>query len=339
MIKNLVIKERESLAELLPLKTTFTLRIEPNNLCNFACKICPTGDKKLLSQFNRPQGTMKYELYKKIIDDLKVFDSKLKKLYFYKDGESLLNPRLVDMIQYAKEKDVAEELWLFTNGMLLNQKINRRLINAGLNLLQISVYGVSDESYYKNCNRKVDYKKLVENITDLYKNRSSCKIHIKLLGPNFSSDEKRKFIKDFEKISNSIFIENLHGWSMSGVKDFTLNTNPITTPEDLPFIPKEVCPYPFFALSINFNGTASICCIDWSHSTIVGDLQKQSLYEIWTGKELFEFRVMHLKKERYHNRACKNCYHLSSILDNIDNDANKILKKLQYKNEVGIWKK
>ena len=336
MIKNLVTKKREPLVELIPLETPFTLRIEPTNLCNFACKFCPTGNKNLLSKFNRPQGIMEYKLYKKIIDDLKVFNSKLKKLYFYKDGESLLNPTLVDMIQYAKDKDVAEELWLFTNGTLLNPKINRRLIKAGLTLLQVSVYGVSDESYYKNCNRKVDYKKLIENITDLYNHRSSCKIHIKLLGPNFSSREKRKFIEDFESISNSIFIENLHGWSMSDVKDFTLNTNPTTTPEDLPFIPKEVCPYPFFTLSVNFNGTVSVCCIDWSHSTIVGDLRKQSLYEIWNGKKLFEFRVIHLKKERSRNRACKNCYHLSSILDNIDNDAHKILKKLQSKKEVRI---
>ncbi len=336
MIKNLVTKEREPLVKLIPLETPFTLRIDPANLCNLACNFCPTGNKSLLSQFNRPGGIMEYKLYTKIIDDLRVFDSKLKKLYFYKDGEPLLNPHLVDMIQYAKDKDVAEELWLFTNGILLNPKINRRLIKAGLTLLQVSVYGVSDENYHKNCNRNVNYKRLVENITDLYNNRGSCRIHIKSLDHNFSPNEKRKFIEDFEKISDSIFIENLHGWSMSGVKDFTMNTNPTTTPEDLPFIPKEVCPYPFFALSVNFNGTVSICCIDWSHSTVVGDLQKQSLYEIWTGKELSKFRVMHLKKERYNNRACKDCYHLSSILDNIDNDADKILKKLQSKKEVRI---
>jgi len=333
MLISLRAKKRESLSDLIPLETPFTLLIEPTNLCSLACKFCPTGDINLLCQFNRPQGMMDYKLFKKIIDDLKVFNSKLKKLYLYKDGEPLLNPRLIDMIQYAKDKDVAEEIRIVTNGTLLNPSINRKLIKAGLNLIQISINAVSDEGYYKICNRKINYEKLVENVTDLYKNRGSCQIHIKFLDCNRSDKERTKFIKDFEKISTSINIETLHGWSMSSIKDFTLGTNPTTTPDGVPFIHKEVCPYPFFSLAVNFNGTVSICCIDWSHSTIVGDLRKQSLHEVWTGKKLFDFRVMHLKKERCRNRTCKDCQYILIPSDCIDDKAPEILQRLTQKYE------
>lgn len=328
MLTSLREKKRESLSELIPLETPFTLLIEPANLCTLACKFCPTGDTSLLRKFNRPQGMMDYKLFKKIIDDLKTFNSKLKKLYLYKDGEPLLNPRLVDMVQYTKNMDVAEEIRLTTNGTLLNPKMNRELIKAGLDLIQISINATSDEGYKKICNRKISYKKLIENITDFYNNRGSCQMHIKFLDCNRSAEDRTKFIKDFEKISTSINIETLHGWSASDAKDFTLNIEPATTPDGVPFVPKEVCPFPFFSLSVNFNGTVSICCVDWSHGTVVGDLKKQSLREVWTGKKLYDFRVMHLKKERCRNRACKDCQYILTASDCIDDKAPEILQRL-----------
>ncbi|PIT88146.1 MAG: radical SAM domain-containing protein [Candidatus Magasanikbacteria bacterium CG10_big_fil_rev_8_21_14_0_10_36_32] len=331
MLKSLREKDRKNLSELIPLEMPFTLLVEPTNLCTLACKFCPTSDVDLLKKFNRQQGMMDYELFKKIIDDIKTFNSKLKKLYLYKDGEPLLNPKLIDMIQYAKDMDVAEDIRLTTNGTLLTPEMNRKLVQAGLNLIQISINAVSDEGYNKICNRKVSYKKLVENITDLYNNRGCCQMHIKFLDCNRSVEEREKFVKDFQKISTSINIETLHGWSASDAKDFTLNIEPDTTPDGVAFIPKEVCPFPFFSLAINFNGTVSICCVDWSHGTVVGDLRKQSLREIWEGKALYDFRVMHLKKQRHYNRACKDCCYITTASDCIDDDAVVILERLAKK--------
>lgn len=331
MLTTLRAKERETLPDLIPLAAPFTLLIEPTNLCNLACTFCPTGDLELLRQVNRPKGLMDLELFKKIIDDYKVFNSKLKKLWLYKDGEPLLHPKLCDMIKYAKEKNVAEEVRLVSNGLLLNPVLSRKLVEAGLDLIQISINSVSDAGYKEICQRSVSYNKLIESVTDLYNNRGSCKMHVKFLDCHRSTEEREIFIKDFEKISTSINIETLHGWSVSDMKDWTLATEPTTAPDGTPFVPKEVCPYPFFSLAVNFDGTVSICCVDWSHGTVVGDLKKQSLQEVWNGKELFDFRVMHLKKERFRNRACKNCHYIRSISDNIDDKAPEILQKLTEK--------
>ncbi|GAI93190.1 unnamed protein product, partial [marine sediment metagenome] len=51
---------------------------------------------------------MDFELYKKIIDDLKEFDAPLKVLRLYKDGEPLLNNRFADMVRYAKGSGVVK---------------------------------------------------------------------------------------------------------------------------------------------------------------------------------------------------------------------------------------
>ncbi|MFC1807256.1 radical SAM/SPASM domain-containing protein [Candidatus Omnitrophota bacterium] len=330
MSKNLRCKTRQPLAELIPLSTPFLLRIEPTNACNLSCVFCPTGDKKLLRKFRRPLGVMNYELYKKIIDDLKDFDVKIKKLFFYKDGEPLLNPKLVDMILYANHNDVAEEMWITTNGTLLNPRINRALVKAGLKVIKISIYGISSEQYYKICHNEINYKRLIDNIRDLYENRGSCHIHVKLVRGKLLPGEKNKFVRDFGEISSSLGIENLMGWSMSNIKDFTMGTNPVTTTDGLPLVPKEICPYPFYSLAVNFNGTVSVCCADWSHKTIVGDLRKESLREVWTGKQLYDFCIMHLRKERHRNCACGNCQYLSTILDYIDDKADRIYQRLLY---------
>jgi radical SAM protein with 4Fe4S-binding SPASM domain len=327
---SLRVANRNNLADVIPLATPYLIRIDPSNLCNFRCSFCPTGDPDLLKSVGRPRGMMDYELFTKIIDDISCFDTKLKKLSFYKDGEPLLNKRLPDMIHYARSKNggVAEQYWLTTNGSLLNPKLNLELIDAGLDLIRISIEAVSSEGYHSIAKVRLDYDNLRSNIADLFAHRQNCKIHIKIIDANLSVDEKEKFYNDFTDIATSIHIDSLMGWSMSDIKDFTLGNNPVLSPDGAKLITKEVCPFPLYTLTINFDGTVSVCCVDWSHSTIVGDVKYQSIQEIWQGKALFEFRKMHLEYRRYENRACANCQNLITLQDNIDDIAPAILSKL-----------
>jgi len=304
------------------------IRIDPCNLCNFRCAFCPTGDHELLQSVGRPKGMMDYNLFCKIINDISAFDSKLKKLYLYKDGEPLLNKRLPDMIRYAKNSNVAEECWITTNGSFLNPKINCELIDAGLDLIRISIESVSNEGYQKVARVKLNYEKLKENIAHLYSNRKKCRIHVEIVDCGLLDLEREKFYRDFEEISTSIHIDSLMGWSMSNSKDFTLGTNPEKSPDGLSIIAKQVCTFPFYTLTINFDGSVSICCVDWSHSTIVGDLKRQSIKQIWEGEELFKFRKMHLQKQKVRNKACADCQYLDTLQDNIDDYSEVILEKL-----------
>ena len=81
------------------------------------------------------------------------------------------------------------------------------------------------------------------------------------------------------------------GWSDSGQKDWRLGIKREIKKAPL------VCEDPFAKLAINFNGTASVCCVDWSHNTVVGDLNKESFKEIWQGEKLKKFRIIHLEEK------------------------------------------
>jgi len=322
-------KIRQKLQDIIPISTPFTVFIEPTNICNFQCKFCPTNNAKLLRKFNIKKGLMSYELFCKTIDDLLKFPLKVKIIHFYLNGEALLNKRLIDMIKYATRNKVAERYHIKTNGSYLNPKINRELVDSGLDLIGISIEGVSSEKYKKISNVQIDYENLIKNIKDLYDHKKNCKIYVKIADSGLTDAEKTKFIKDFKNISDEIAIESLMGWSMSEVQDFTLGTKPKKSPDGLKISKREVCPFIFYTLAINFNGEVSLCCVDWSRSTVVGDLSKESLSEIWNGEKLFQFRKMHLMLEKNKNQACNNCQYISTAMDSIDKYREKILSNLE----------
>lgn len=326
--KDLRCKERQPLQEIIPVPTPFVVYIDPTNKCNFRCEFCPTADKALLRQVGRPAAIMPLELFKKVVDDLKAFPGKLKLASLYKDGEPLMNPHFPEMVRYLKQADVAERIWTKTNGSALSPELNQQLIDAGLDMICISVEATSAAGYLRVAKSRIDYEKFVANIADFHARRQGCEVYIKIADSGLSQAEIDKFYADFQPISTFIAVEKLMGWSLSGVKDFTLGTRPDTY-DGLPFTQKQVCAYPFYVLAVNADGSVSLCGNDWAYGTVVGNVKQQSLQEIWHGEALYEFRKTMLENRRREIPACADCYYLQIVPDNLDAYAQNILKKLQ----------
>lgn len=325
--KDLRCQERVPLQDVIPLSTPFVVYIDPTNKCNFRCEFCPTADKALLRQVGRPSAAMSMELFRKIADDLKCFPQKLKLASLYKDGEPLMNPHFPEMIRYLKDADVAERIWTKTNGSALRPELNQKLIDAGLDMICISVEAVSTEGYLRVAKARVDYDAFRANVADLYSRRGSCEIYIKIADSDLSKNEVDNFYADFQSISTKIAVEKLMGWSYSDIKDFTLGTNPDTY-DGLPLIEKKVCAYPFYVMAVNADGSVSLCGNDWAHGTVIGNVKDQHLQEIWHSEALYEFRKTMLEDRRNDIPVCANCYYLKIVPDNIDEYSKVILEKL-----------
>lgn len=331
--KDIRVTERQKLEDVIPLDMPYVLFIEPTNLCNMRCQFCPTGDESLKKL--RPNGSMRWETYCKVITDIEDFGKKLKRINFYKDGESLVNKDFCKMVKLAKDKEISESLWLKTNGLLLNSELNQKLIDSGLDMIGISVTHITKEGYKRISDVDIDYEKYKANIRDLYNRRDNCKIYIKIADTGLSQSDKDKFYNDFGKFSDYVAVEGLHGWSMSDVKDFTLGTKPETF-DGLPFTQKIVCPWSFYELAINWNGSVSLCNEDWVHGTIVGDINKETLKEIWNGNRLYEMQKMMLEGRRSENKVCDKCFYLACAPDNIDQYRSQVLKKINIKRNTNL---
>ena len=75
------LKNRTRLETVIPLSVPFIINVDPADVCNFQCKFCPTGDRKLIRNTpGRNHGLMDFDLYKKIIDDIGEFEKPIKVL-------------------------------------------------------------------------------------------------------------------------------------------------------------------------------------------------------------------------------------------------------------------
>lgn len=323
------LENRTRLEKVIPLSTPMILFVDPASTCNFKCKFCPTGNRLLIKQTGRWQGLMDFDLYKKIIDDLKEFDEPLKVLRLYKEGEPLLNGRFANMIRYAKESGVVNYIDTTTNGSLLEPERIKPILDAGLDRINISVDGMSDEQFLEFTGVKVNYEKYVENIRNLYEIKGDCEICIKVAGDFLPDEEKDRFFDTFGNYADRIFIENIAPcWPEFDVED-RLGVVITKGIYDQPIGDVNTCPYIFYSISVNSDGSVSLCFLDWARKLLIGDVRKQSLKEIWDGEALFQHQIENLRGERKENPVCRECGQLSHCLpDNIDPYVDKLAERL-----------
>ena len=314
---------RIPLEDVLPLATPFVINIDPASTCNFKCNYCFHAGNQM-----HTKGAMKWGTYSRIISDILQFDSPIKTLRLYAFGEPLLNPNFADMIELAKDRQVSEDIDTTTNGSLLNPKLNRKIINAGIDRINISVNGLNTEQYKQFTRYDIDFNQYVANIADLYDNRKDCTIFVKINGDTISEEDQQKFIDVFTPISSGCAIE----YTMSCWYDFDMigvEKNKTVGVYGQPLTHVNVCPYIFYAYCIQYDGKVSTCFLDWNRKLIIGDIFHNSLKEIWEGAIMTELRKKMLLKQRRTIPICNKCNQLvAGDPVNIDHLAASLLEVL-----------
>lgn len=320
---------RTALQDVIPLETPFVLFVDPSSGCNFQCAFCPTGDRTLIKETGRYQGAMSFDVYRKIIDDLALFPEKIKVLRLYKDGEPLMNKRLAEMVAYAKQSGHVPYIDTTTNGALLDPDRIGPVVEAGLDRVNISVNGMTREQYKNFTKYDFDFSRFVDNVKWLYAHKGDCEIVIKIPGELITEAQKQEFFDTFGDYCDRIFVENFAPcWPQFDVET-RLGVTFTSGIYQQPIGRTNTCPYIFYAMSINADGVASACFLDWGRKLQVGDVREHSLLEIWNSQEFNELRLLHLQGERKQHPVCSKCGQLTHCLpDNIDAYAADLLPKL-----------
>lgn len=121
-----------------PITHLAKIYIEPTNRCNIDCRTC------MRQNWDAEMGMMSAETFAALEAGLAELAPPLT-VMFGGLGEPLLHPQTADMIAAVKALGFRAEM--ITNGTLLSERRSRQLIEAGLDLLWVSLDGARPESY------------------------------------------------------------------------------------------------------------------------------------------------------------------------------------------------
>ena len=344
------------LEDIVPLETPFSVHIDVCSVCNFKCSFCFQADENKQEE-GFTLGLMDLDLFKKITKDLLEFPGRISKVKIGNHGEPTLHKLLPTFIKYLRKKDVCDTVEIFTNGSKLKPKFNRDLVDAGLQRINISLEGLTSERYLEIADVKMDMNELQENIQDLYDYKSSVgsdlSIYIKIVDNTaplnidekssesfetfqFNDKERKYFYDTYSKMCDEIYIESIvPQWSQTQddkqnievVKDDGVERTGMYDQKIKNY--KEICPFTFMYLHINWDGSTSPCTLDWPRKVLIGNAQNESAKEIWNGEKLAELQRAQLEGKRHKIDFCNDCSAPMVCCDEfLDPQADKIREKM-----------
>lgn len=320
--------ERVILKDAVPLDMPFTLFLSVSTVCNFKCKYCIQALSNVeLKNKNFIPEIMDWEIFQQAADQTMSFQRQLKTIFLYGVGEPLCNKRLPDMVSYLKKINTAEQISFITNAGLLNKEVALRLIDSGLDILRISIQGLSSEKYYEICGVKINFDELIDNIRFFYENRKNCKLFVKIVDVALDEGDEDKFYKIFANISDRMYVEKIvpvfHEIDYTKMIKNSLVTDLWGNPHET----RMVCPICFYTLTVFPNGDVYPCCME-SDPADLGNIKNIPLAEIWNGKTHKQFMKMQLMKKRMSNKICKHCTApdtSAKLEDELDTVADKLV--------------
>lgn len=311
--------ERTVLHEVVPVDTPFLLGIFLGDICNFKCKYCiQSADENTEEKKQLVRKFLDWDTFVKIADSAKQFPQKIKTVLLTSIGEPLLQPELVRMIEYMNQIDLANAYEIVTNASLLTPELGRKLVDAGLTRLCISLQGITAEKYEEVCGVKINYADFYNNIKYFYEySRGKCKLHIKTVDISLEEGEDKKFMELYSPICDTIYIDTVAP-VFKGV-DYTDIVQDKETYAAEKYIENEkVCCSPiFYTLYTLADGRIAPCC-DHPQPLIYGNIEEMSLVEAWNSERRKKFLVQHLMHKRCENGICAQC--ASPLVREFDSD-------------------
>jgi len=283
------------------------LSVEPTTSCNLGCPECFTTQP----DFTRPKGMLTSETFEMILSQAARHVFYLN-LYF--QGEPFLNKNLIDYILSGKRAGMY--VAISTNGHFLDPSNAERIIYSSLDRLIVSLDGADAETY--NLYRKGgDFESVVKGIktvVELKKKKNSRNpfIELQFVVTRKNQSQRKEFINlgkelGVDKTTLKTFqLLNLHQareWLPDSNSRYSISGDgSVKIRNKL----RNRCFRMWSSCVITWEGNVIPCCFDKNASRIMGNINRQNLYEIWSNKEYSDFRKK-VFSERKKIDICCNC--------------------------------
>ena len=257
-----------------------TVFFEVRTLCNEKCEFCSAS----IHNDIRSDRTMSFNLYKKVILQLK--DIKFTgRIAFHVNNEPLLFNDLSNFVKVAKQLLPDTNIQILSNGKSLTLDKASELLISGISELSIN-------HYMKDLRDKIPrkYYQIVNQIIPQYYNFNE--IEILGIGKNYINPNAKFRFYFIKRLRSSILT------SRGGTAPNKKNPDKV---------PRGFCQYPFTQFNITTNGSVSQCCCDVQFKYPMGNVNDDTLLNIWNNKSFNQLRNDLLKGNRENNTLCRQC--------------------------------
>jgi MoaA/NifB/PqqE/SkfB family radical SAM enzyme len=291
------------------------VRIEPTNLCNYTCVMCPRDTH------DRDKGYMPMPFYTSIVDEVVMMGAKQITLVNF--GEPFIDPTLEDKIKYASDKGL--RTYIITNASLFHlpsqsefaknsgQKMTKieAAVRAGLTEIRLSFYG-ADKEQYEKIMRGGKFEQVEKNIQMAVEMRK--KYGLEITSPTtkkvMKSPEISMFFLEFEKENSpqmTKFLEYTQNFA-----DYIEVWKPHNFGNGREYREikpeKKSCGRPASGpIQINWKGIVVPCCYDYNEEIPLGNVAQMTVEEMLKGPAYEKLRESHATGKFDMVPYCDNC--------------------------------
>jgi MoaA/NifB/PqqE/SkfB family radical SAM enzyme len=277
----------EDLLKKIPIEKPITklshpeVRYEVTDHCNASCIMCPRDEH----EHGREHGIMDQAKYEKSIDEIVSLGAKNIVLTGF--GEPMLDKNLELKIAYAKKNGLST--YIISNGSVLNSNRAKKILEAGLDEIRISFYGMGEDTY-NTVMQGLDFERTKNGLLKFIKLRDEknfkTKIQISYLTLPENEKDEQNFRKFWEPLVDAIEIWRPHNFGDGrDYRDRIKNEAQLT---------KTTCGRPESGpLQIQWDGEVIPCCYDYNNKIVLGNAFKQPVLEILNEKKYKLLRYAH----------------------------------------------
>ena len=260
--------------------------IETTNNCNLDCIMCPRHD------MIRPVQDMNMQLFRKVIDDIK---GEVEMVWLQHYGEPFLDKKIFEKIEYAKKNGL--QTGISSNGTALSPGVIENIFESGHDYIIFAFDGASKETYEK-IRLGANFEHVTSNIKKFLeikdKKKSNTFTVLQLICMSETEDEIQDFISQ---------------WDIDGVDGVRIRQ--VTHSGDQGKFnnrsKKQPCYWLWSDPHVQADGTVVPCCQDVNAVYPIGNINKQSLGEIWNSEKMIKLREKHIDGNLEDLSLCQNC--------------------------------
>lgn len=277
--------------------------IDTTEFCNLACIHCPHPAFKVSEYYSG--SSLDPELNAKAVDEVRTHGrGRTQYIRYTGSGETMIHPHFFKMLAYATAHS-GVLVTVTTNGVSLKKSRTEKLLETGVDMVDISIDAYSPETYAKirvNGDLNVTRANVLRLIEMSRQRGGRTKIVVSYIEQPQNAHET----KDFEAYwkangAEYVVIRRLHS-AAGGV----INTAAIMRKENAKS-PRRPCLYPWERIVVTPRGFLSFCPADWSHGATVVDYRNTTIYETWQSEFYQKLREAHLSNDYSNHKFCGQC--------------------------------